>query len=180
MINLLPDDNKRLIRNEMTRRVVAVFSLGLLALLLVQLIFFVLLDFLVDTHEKNYSRQLLTAETSAQKENLEKMEKQLLEMNNLLSFYESNQGKLGLFSDNLQDTLDILPADIKLNSFVSEKDNFYLRGHAATRDGLISFVEQLRKKDAFESVESPISNLLAGSDIDFSLNIKLKVENGKE
>ena len=48
-------------------------------------------------------------------------------------------------------------------------------GLAKNREGLVAFIEDLKNKADFLSVESPISDFAKDSDISFTLNIKIKL-----
>lgn len=67
---------------------------------------------------------------------------------------------------------------IHINEFYSVGDNIAegvrVAGIADTREDFISFLSGLEGDDIFSSVESPLSSLSKGVDIDFSLDIKLK------
>lgn len=49
-----------------------------------------------------------------------------------------------------------------------------IRGDAVSRENLLTFVGQLEKTELFDKVDLPISNLLRGDDVAFSLDLKLK------
>jgi hypothetical protein len=49
---------------------------------------------------------------------------------------------------------------------------FFISGISKNREGLIAFIEDLKFKAGFVSVESPISDFAKDSDIPFTLNIK--------
>jgi hypothetical protein len=50
---------------------------------------------------------------------------------------------------------------------------FVVSGVSKNRDGLVSFIEDLKTKVGFTSVESPVSDFAKDSDISFTLTIKL-------
>ncbi len=56
----------------------------------------------------------------------------------------------------------------------SEKQ-FFVSGVAKNRDGLVSFIEDLKIKAGFSNIESPISDFANDENIPFTLNIKLVI-----
>ena len=61
--------------------------------------------------------------------------------------------------------------------FYDKKDpesSFSLKGTAASRQSLTSFIEMLKKDVAFRDVSLPISDLVKDRNIDFTVMIKLK------
>jgi hypothetical protein len=52
-------------------------------------------------------------------------------------------------------------------------EQFLVSGLAKNREGLVSFIEDLKIKAGFSGVESPISDFAQARDISFTLNIKI-------
>ena len=52
---------------------------------------------------------------------------------------------------------------------------FFVNGVSKNREGLVVFIEDLKSKAGFTSVESPISDFAKNSDIPFTLNIKINL-----
>jgi hypothetical protein len=52
---------------------------------------------------------------------------------------------------------------------------FFVSGISKNRDGLVSFIDDLKSKAGFYSVESPVSDFAKDSDIPFTLNIKTAI-----
>lgn len=88
------------------------------------------------------------------------------------------------------------PQDIKINRFFYEKNvntakpvknektesavtkiKLIVNGVAKERTALIDFINRLKLEDDFLDVHSPVSNLLRGESIDFSIDILIKNNN---
>jgi hypothetical protein len=52
---------------------------------------------------------------------------------------------------------------------------FLISGFAHDRDSLVSFIEDLKTKAGFTSVDMPISDFALDSNIPFTLNVKLTI-----
>lgn len=79
-------------------------------------------------------------------------------------------------SSLLRRVIGARPGGIFISSFFYEakesgEDRIVVRGTADTREALIAFTDALRREDAFENVDLPISNLAKDRDIAFSLII---------
>jgi len=72
----------------------------------------------------------------------------------------------------------LTPSNITLTSLVSESStkDVLLRGVAKTREDLLIMTSAFEKSTFFESIESPISNLLIKEDILFDLKMKVSEE----
>ncbi|HEY9583098.1 MAG TPA: hypothetical protein VJK09_02185 [Candidatus Paceibacterota bacterium] len=57
------------------------------------------------------------------------------------------------------------------------KGHILLRGNALSRSGLLAFIKDLDLDPMFKEVQSPISNLIANTNIDFSVDLELVQKN---
>jgi hypothetical protein len=179
MINLLPDNYKKLARKELLRRFLAVFGLFFSVLVFVQLVLFVVVFFVVNFTAEDLKRQKDVAAGLAAKENLTGIESEVAELNNLLEFYRKRQPLDGSFYNDISQILS-KSSSISINSFMFEGERcagctarITVSGHASSREELVFFVEELRNSGHFEQVKSPPSNLLAEENVDFSVTVEL-------
>jgi hypothetical protein len=56
---------------------------------------------------------------------------------------------------------------------IKEKNIFYLKGQADTRDSLLAFKKDLEKSLMFKNVELPIQSLLSKTNINFEISLSL-------
>lgn len=185
MINLLPTEDRMVIRKEVLRRYINILGLGLFVLMVMEIGFSVFLLSFSLSFSKNLNDQLETTKNVANLKNLEFLEGQIEEINSLiLSVGESQTSSLNV-TDNIVRILDILSKDIKIESFLFEAERILLRGHSETRSGLLDFIADLEKIDCsgetcFSKATLPVSNLLEEKDFDFSLTIDLNQENNEK
>jgi hypothetical protein len=52
---------------------------------------------------------------------------------------------------------------------------FSISGIAKNRNGLVQFIDDLKSKGGFPSVESPVSDLVKESDIVFNISLKVNL-----
>ena len=64
---------------------------------------------------------------------------------------------------------------ISYTPYKKNQVQFLVSGHSKNRDGLVFFIDDLRTKANFSSVESPISDFAKDSEISFTLNIKTTI-----
>ena len=93
-----------------------------------------------------------------------------------LELYDANGGD----DDELNKIIKNKNSDIKINklSSINLKNGqvqLFVTGVSKTRDGLVSFIDDLKSKASFASVDSPISNFANNSNIPFTLNIKTAI-----
>ncbi len=79
-------------------------------------------------------------------------------------------------SNFISEIVGVKPSGVKIIGFfyeVNNKGDGYLvvRGESEDRNILISFVENLEKKDVFSRIDFPVSNLVKGESVNFSVKI---------
>lgn len=82
----------------------------------------------------------------------------------------------------IEDIAKDMPDNIYLSLFKIEKNSglLKLRGFAKDRDSLVALKDFLEKKTYLSDINFPVSNLLEKENIDFSLDIKLDLNQAKE
>ncbi len=172
-MNLLPPENKVIAKKEYLRRLfvtagVFLFSTSLIAALFLASFFFALNLQKKSIHDSFFAMQeYLSAQNESELTFLvSRINAQVAELN-------SNQKRVKKASEIIERIIEIKGNDISIESFAFNLSRLDIKGNSASRSGLINFVENLKKQDAFSAVESPLSNFLKEKNIDFSINIKL-------
>ena len=75
-----------------------------------------------------------------------------------------------MFSDELPGGIEVLNLTVKENGDVA------VSGRAATRREILQFEDALRKSGRFESLITPLSNIIRNTDLPFIIQGKLKPE----
>lgn len=179
MINILPENEKVLLRKEYRLRLVTV-GLFMLSFILT-VAFFLLIPFYVlsDNKINALNIQLGQYNVSSSDGSENNLTKVITEINQNLELLNRNQKENNLSQDILSSILSNRPAGVKFSRLfystsVDGKRTIDINGQANNRTVLRSFEETLRKNKYVESTKLPVSNFTKRSDIDFSINITLK------
>ncbi len=185
MINLLPEEDKNLIKKEYSRRLGLVIGIASFIFICVAIIFLAPSYFLLSS-EKNISReQISLALQRFDRENAQKIETEITDFNaELVSFSQKEEG-LALISPDIRQILKARSNSIKIEGISYQRKGasrpngvISLRGTADNRNSLLSFMKNLEAAGGVKRVESPASNLLKENNISFVLIITLI--NGKQ
>ncbi len=178
MANLIPRERQKKTKKEFFRRFFVVFGIAISFLLCVQIIFSFVSYFFINSSVENIDDQLFSTKKLAEKKGLVFFEKETKGLNNLLKEFNKNEKKLVLASEKINNVLVNVPSSIKVKKMLFDGPNkndsarMLIIGTAQTRDVFVSFLDKLRKKEYFESIESPVSNLLKERNLDFSITIE--------
>ena len=174
MIKFLPEKNKKEIKIEYFSRVV-VISLIFVVFLGVVGAFSIFPGYIISHYrdisiaEQSKSAQTNKVDVSAQ----EKIVKFTNELILLLTQLENKKP-----SDPMSNILAKKNTNISITqiSYTKDKDGFKfaVKGIAETREGLITFIRDLKADKNLSGVSLPVSDFVKSSDIDFSLNILSK------
>ena len=185
MHNLLPFEEKKKIRTAYR------FRLGVVAISAIVLIMGINLVLLIPSYMLALSKHDLVAKEVADLETQQSSLKEAKEFDvqiklvnkKIDNFLESGEKVSRLVpSEVLTKIMGVKGAMIKIQNITydssGKQERLVLSGKANNRDGLASFVEDLKKTQIFTSVELPISSYVKSVDIDFSvvLDRKLKLK----
>ena len=174
MINLLPIQSKKELKQEETLKIIIILGIVILAIL----VCFCLILFIIKIH--------ISGEITAQKIFIEQkeeefkmsetsdLEKEVLLFNQSLLELDSFYKKQISPTKILEKISQILPSESYLTGFNFTQQQVSLSGFSSTREILVAFKESLEKQEIFTEIYFPSSNWVKPSDIDFSLNFKLK------
>lgn len=171
ILNLLPGDKKRALRKHLILRLISfclavsfiIISTVAAALSLSKLI-------LLDTFNDSIVQSTLIPRELGGANNLIK------QVNFKLDTIDKIERHFSPWSEHLINISKMIPKDITLTSLSAEKfsRSLMMRGTAKTRNDLLSLLAALENSGLFESIESPISNILVKEDIAFDLKMKIK------
>lgn len=175
MYDLLPQENKKGLRNDYRYRLTILIIEGLLVTGILCLIFMVPSYFL--THSKLTTVKAREAELLKNQRAAEErvVSKELEESRNNMKFVED-----GLVAHGVQEVIDTVlsyKADtisiVGFNVVKAKEGEQYtvsVTGTADDRDSLVSFTKKLQKEKTFTNVVLPVSNLEKNRNIDFSMS----------
>jgi Tfp pilus assembly protein PilN len=180
-INLLPPSQKQALReNEISRWFLYFFSsLGFLMVIfgLLCLSTYFYLFILVQSQKQAIS----SAQDKIQSQELKNIEIQISETNQKIKKIYASFDSFIYWTEILEDFSKDIPKGIYLKnlSYRLEDNQIRLDGHANTRQVLLDFEKIIKNNQEFADLESPISNLLKQTDIDFSFNFKIDPQKAK-
>lgn len=178
MFNLLSQNFKLEIKKEyMIRRLI----MCLIFIFAIQISFII---FILPTWISSfYKERVISIESNRLNENLsdssvESVVEKIVGINKKLAIINTSLKYPGI-TIFIDESLDKKIPGIYLDQFsvslgAENQYNFVIGGVASTREGLVAYVENLKKSDLFSEVNLPISNLAKDKNIDFSIDIKIK------
>jgi hypothetical protein len=188
MINLLPKKEKdKLHREYRFRLAVVVLSVTFVILLVANIA--VVPSFVVSSVKLSITEeQKESLENSESGEKRKELAAVARQANSRVSFL-GNSGKTRSPSDALQTILDNKGANVALSTFLYKRGSgqnveeggggkadpatYQVRGMASDRGELTGFRDRLNKSEAFSDVVLPVSNLVSGENIEFTMELKL-------
>lgn len=180
MINLLPEHAKERLAEERFFRFLIVF--GILSSIILSIgVFLLWIPWVtIALQEREFEKQFAVVEQSPLLIRVAEIEKNLSSLNSTLDAYERNRGDILLTSRIIDAVLSHADSGISLLSFAytvpSGADTvpqFRIEGIARDRKTLIFFSDTLDGDAMIENVQSPISNFLEETDIEFTLTFKV-------
>ncbi|MFA4890626.1 MAG: hypothetical protein WC587_03300 [Candidatus Paceibacterota bacterium] len=182
MINLLPIENKILVKKEYLKRLVLVFGFFSLITAAIAVLLLVFLLFLVDKEKNDYEEYFTLQQKHLSFLNEEEVVSFVNEINSKVKFFEENGKKEKKASEIIKIITETKTKGILINYFSlsvglpAQAGKISFNGTAKTRNELLSFVESLKKEQVFKKVDSPISNFLKESNVKFNVSIDLYEE----
>lgn len=176
-LNLLPPNEKRDFRYELYRRAVFFFGFWLFiygvifGVLALPAYFFAVFQLAEVERSRDAEIASLRASEGGSIEDKIKAFNRRLQF--LVKREEEGQSVVSLTAGVFSE----IPEGVNVSLFKLDmrRREAVLLGKAKTRDALLRFITALRADSMVESVSSPVSNIIKGEDIDFSLNLRIKL-----
>jgi len=173
MPNLLPEKNKKEIRNEFILRLLIVFfvftffTITVYAVSLVPSYNLSVVKKTITMEQVNALKKSTGVEEEGSPVDVLKNEKAKVVALNLV---EQN-----IASEIIEKILAKKPQGVRITDiFYEGGKEVVVKGNSSSRNILIGFVEQLELENRFEKVDFPVSNLVKDESMDFSINIYIK------
>lgn len=173
--NLLPQEEKRLVWFEETRRIVLFFTLFITTIFITASVLLLpsFLAFYLGGREPKRSIEI--EEGAAQKLKVHETLKSSQKANSSIQTIKklaSGPSKASSLFENLLDTA--APYIILNNVGVKKTGEVALSGIAPTRLDLLNFEKELRGSGIFQEISSPLSNIIREANINFIMQGKFK------
>jgi len=174
-LNLLPPQEKEILAHEENRRWVVYYGSAVILILLVFLGLLGAIWFGINIQLNSAVNALDSIKTSFKGQNLKTQQTAIVALNKYLARIENIQKNQKDYSSLLILLTNLIPEGVRLESFsVDEKDAATLTGFAAKREQVLALQENINNSGLFEKVESPLSNLVKQTDIEFTFTFNLK------
>lgn len=179
MINLLPEKEKKQLKQEY------IFRLLIVSFSLVSILALVASLFLAPSYKYSVLKESITQNNletfNAQNPqiDIENLNNEIAITNKKLSFIISKKSNISVSEDVIEKILALRTAGISFNhlsyNFIDEKNiSINIIGVATNRTSLRSLKDALTADPLFASVDLPISNFIKPTDIDFNISLVLK------
>lgn len=183
MINLLPITEKQKIREGYHLLVLSVCLPTAAIILLLTLASFLPTFFLTISAYQKIFAESQSSEVITKKSQEMEMKKIVNETNtkiSLLTDLVPDKSAQGFF----REIIESRPLGVYITSYTYDNTSasskragnsarIVIQGRAENRAALLSFVDTLNKKKSFSSVELPLSSLISGTNLSYSINITL-------
>lgn len=178
MINLLPYEDKKEVEREGLRRFLIVALLSLATVIFLGILLMGPVYLLVFQQRIAQEDEELSLRNGKSTEHINQISNEIKKINSKLFVFESNAKNYSA-PKTIKGILDIIPSGIKLTDISFEvtseaRGRAQLRGNASTRENLLNFLKVLNDSGLFSKVDSPVSNILKKTDVDFSINLEIK------
>lgn len=177
MPNLLPEKNKKEIRNEFVLRLLIIFFV---------FIFFTTTIYVVSL-VPSYNLSITKKTITLEQVNSLKKSASMEEDESSVGVLKNEKAKVSALSSTESDGASEIiekilakkPQGVKITDIFYEKNDtggidIVVKGNSSSRNILIGFVEQLELEKSFEKIDFPVSNLVKDESMDFSINIYIK------
>jgi len=173
-LDLLPDSKKREIFRK--KRLKTIINQELFFLVPIVLFAIILFDvnLVLDIKNEGLNKNLESViandgykDLKFYEDNLETINKKIVNINNL-------QEKHFRWSVIINMLIEVMPPNVYLTELSTKDYQVFLVGKAKQREALINFQEKMKQTECFENINTPLSNLVAKSDIDFQMDFQIK------
>ena len=180
MINLLPEEEKILIKREYTRRLAVVSGIFLFILVCSAVILLLPSYLPLSSQKQSFESQLDAAKQGLSREKADEIESSIRRLNDKLAFFSQQGENTRQISVLIKQILSAKTHSVKLLTFIYQKgtqekknEQMLIRGTAATRSAFLAFAKALEIVNGVSEVQSPPANLMKDENVEFNLTLKL-------
>lgn len=176
-VNLLPTEDRRLAGREQLRRSIVLASILFITLLLIGAVLLVPSFVLLRVRQEMLTDAIAEIRATEAIERSDAIEQEISLLNRELRLIDANGTQQLAVAPLLLAILSRLPAGVSLRSVLyraaEPQPDMEIQGKGETRENLLAFIDALRAETQFTRVTSPVANLLADKNVEFSLIIEL-------
>lgn len=175
-LNLLPPEERENLKLAKFSRVLAYYSMGIFALLVIFIVLLVSILAYLMIQLNSLEKLAEQTEKNQSFTTVKELETEIDSLNQKMKTLDSVQQGANSFSLILEDLAKIAPSGVEFFSFNydGQTKKAVLDGHSLSREGFIALREAIEKDQRFSDIESPISNLVKSTDNNFRISFKIK------
>ncbi len=173
-LNLLPPQEKENLKHERISRWIVFYGVSILGILIIftALLGAILLYINIQLQAQN--KEFSSLQTSLKGTDLKLQQDEIAVFNQELRTITRLQNGQEKYSYFLASLAGLIPAGVRLDTLSGDKnDQIILYGNAQTRNQVIALRDALAQSKLFSDVESPLSNLVKQTDINFYFKFKI-------
>lgn len=176
-MNFLPLENQESFRKKYFKKLAIVFCVFLLFIEIAVLFLLAPSYLFLKSKRENYERESAILNQSPVFKNFEKIKSEISGLKKKINSFSENSGTRNV-ENFFEEMVKTKPKDLKINVLLYERnsrnntsDILSVSGEAVSRKSFLDFIENLKKNKEVADIDSPASNLLKDSNLDFSFNI---------
>lgn len=178
MINIIPEERKKIIEKERIRRFVLVLGISLFSLSIFLIILSIPSVVYLSGEEREIKRTIGALESGPIFKEIRNIEKEIQELSKKLILFQNNQDNVLSPSFFVEKILEQKPGSLKIETMSFNKLNkipkITIRGRSPSRLELLKFIGDLSGTPSIKNVYSPIANILREKDVEFNLVVEFK------
>jgi len=173
-LNLLPPKEKEKLELDNLNQLIFFLAIRIAIFLLIFTLLLITTYYCLSILLKEQKRLIEINENDIKIQQLVKMEEKIKNVNQQLHKINLKQKELVVWTPALEELSKITPSGVYLINFSYRLSNneINLSGWAESRDKLINFKDSLEESALFVNLESPLSNLIKQTDINFSFTLE--------
>ncbi|TSC72956.1 MAG: hypothetical protein G01um101470_233 [Parcubacteria group bacterium Gr01-1014_70] len=178
-LNLLPPENRKRIGYMRLSRFFLLFHSYIAFFFLIGIVLLLPTYFFLVFEHKGTSELVHTQSKTAESTEAREIEQRIEQTNIVLNRFESGfSPQPASLVRHIENIIALAPAGIQLTSLSYDKKamRIQLQGQAAARNDLLQFISALRNQASFHNLESPVENILKGSDVSFVISFTINSE----
>lgn len=174
-INLLPSEEKKFVKLEETRRIILFFMGGLVIMFVIGSVFLSPSFLPLYLERKELERSLRLEEEARAALKVDEVFGRIRRFESAISSVRNFARVSPRASEILEELLAYAGSSILLDNVTVKKGGeTILTGRAVARRDLLQFEKNLRDSGKFQEISSPLSNIVRETNINFTLQGKLK------
>jgi len=180
-INLLPREYQNELKLERFNRLVVAAGAGIFLIVAVNAIFLLPLWALFEAQEREMTRQLAALQKNPDFSRVADIENEIGALNSEIKTFNDLEKTRFEIAQALMSVMDSRPLGISIDNIIfsiasprgNQASQITVQGKAVNRDLLLKFAATNETNAFFKKVNSPISNLLKETELDYSLVLDL-------